>query len=106
MCTYSAAKVYIVLEYAREGDIYKHLKQKKRFDDSTAATLVKQLAAALTYIHSHKVLHRDIKPENILLGTEPGQYLHNSSQSSKSVFLQSASGLHNKELLYNISSSC
>lgn len=69
---HDAAKVYIVLEYAREGDIYKHLKQKKRFDDSTAATLVKQLAAALTYIHSHKVLHRDIKPENILLGTEPG----------------------------------
>ena len=69
-----SAKIYIVLEYAREGDIYRHLKKMERFDDKTAATLVKQLANALDYIHKHNVLHRDIKPENILLGTEPGSY--------------------------------
>ncbi|XP_063677821.1 aurora kinase A-like [Bolinopsis microptera] len=69
---HDAAKIYIVLEYAREGDIYRHLKKMERFDDKTAATLVKQLANALDYIHKHNVLHRDIKPENILLGTEPG----------------------------------
>ena len=48
-------KIYIVLEYAREGDIYRHLKKAKQFDDMTAATLVKQLANALIYIHSHNV---------------------------------------------------
>ena len=66
-------KIYIVLEYAREGDIYQHLRRLKRFDDQTTATLVSQLATALMYTHSHNVLHRDIKPENILLGTEPGE---------------------------------
>lgn len=70
-----SAKIYIVLEYAREGDIYRHLKKMERFDDKTAATLVKQLADALDYIHKHNVLHRDIKPENILLGNEPGKQL-------------------------------
>ena len=69
---YFPAKIYIVLEYAKGGDIYRHLRKSERFDDKTAATLVKQLADALDYIHKHKVLHRDIKPENILLGTEPG----------------------------------
>ena len=69
---HSPAKIYIVLEYAKGGDIYRHLRKTERFDDKTAATLVKQLADALDYIHKHKVLHRDIKPENILLGTEPG----------------------------------
>lgn len=69
---HDAAKIYIVLEYAREGDIYKHLRRLKKFDNQTAATLVSQLATSLMYIHNHNVLHRDIKPENILLGTEPG----------------------------------
>ena len=69
---YFTAKIYIVLEYAREGDIYKHLRRLKKFDNQTAATLVSQLATSLMYIHNHNVLHRDIKPENILLGTEPG----------------------------------
>ena len=29
---------------------------------------VRQLAQALKYCHSKKVIHRDIKPENLLLG--------------------------------------
>jgi len=33
-----------------------------------AANYMAQLADALMYCHSHKVIHRDIKPENLLLG--------------------------------------
>jgi len=29
---------------------------------------IRQLAQALKYCHSKKVIHRDIKPENLLLG--------------------------------------
>lgn len=32
------------------------------------ATYIAQLADALKYCHSKKVIHRDIKPENLLLG--------------------------------------
>lgn len=33
-----------------------------------AATYISQLADALKYCHTRKVIHRDIKPENLLLG--------------------------------------
>jgi len=60
-------RVFIILEYAKGGELYKHLKAKKRFDEDTAAKYIASLASALDYIHRHNVIHRDIKPENILL---------------------------------------
>jgi len=59
--------VFMILEYAKGGELYKHLKAKKRFDEDTAAKYVMTLANALEYIHQHNVIHRDIKPENLLL---------------------------------------
>ncbi|VTJ71426.1 Hypothetical predicted protein [Marmota monax] len=35
---------------------------------SASATIMEELAEALTYCHDKKVIHRDIKPENLLLG--------------------------------------
>jgi len=60
-------RIFIILEYAKGGELYKHLKAKKRFDEDTAAKYILSLASALDYIHRHNVIHRDIKPENILL---------------------------------------
>jgi serine/threonine-protein kinase len=34
-----------------------------------ALQITKEVAAALSYAHSHDVIHRDIKPENVLLST-------------------------------------
>jgi len=64
---YDERRVFIILEYAKGGELYKHLKAKKRFDEDTAAKYIMSLASALDYIHQHNVIHRDIKPENILL---------------------------------------
>jgi len=64
---YDDRRVFIILEYAKGGELYKHLKAKKRFDEDTAAEYIMSLASALDYIHQHNVIHRDIKPENILL---------------------------------------
>jgi len=60
-------RIFIILEYAQGGELYKHLKSMKKFDEETAAKYIKTLANALTYIHQHNVIHRDIKPENLLL---------------------------------------
>ena len=38
-----------------------------RFGEAPAALYISQMADALTYCHSKKVIHRDIKPENLLL---------------------------------------
>ncbi|XP_063992606.1 aurora kinase B-like [Diachasmimorpha longicaudata] len=67
---HDAKRVYLILEYAPKGELYKALKAAPngRFDESRTATYMYQLADALKYCHSKKVIHRDIKPENLLLG--------------------------------------
>ncbi|GFR41623.1 hypothetical protein Agub_g2350 [Astrephomene gubernaculifera] len=65
---YDKEKVYLILEYAERGELYKELVRLHRFDERTAATYILSLARALDYCHSHHVIHRDIKPENLLVG--------------------------------------
>ncbi|CAF0724373.1 unnamed protein product [Brachionus calyciflorus] len=65
---YDDSRVYMILEYAPKGELYNLLKSVGKFDDEQAATYIHQLADALSYCHSKKVIHRDIKPENLLLG--------------------------------------
>lgn len=62
------SRVYLILEYAPNGELYKQLTREKRFDDGRASKYIAQLTDALIYCHAKKVIHRDIKPENILLG--------------------------------------
>lgn len=65
---YDKEKVYLILEYAARGELYKELQRVQRFDERRTATYVVQLARALQYCHAKHVIHRDIKPENLLLG--------------------------------------
>ena len=62
------ARLYLILEYASRGELYRKLKKVGRFREKVAATYMHQTADALTYLHRKKVIHRDIKPENLLLG--------------------------------------
>ncbi len=61
-------RIYLVLEFAARGELYKILKRAKRFSERKSAQYVGQLAKALDYLHSKNVIHRDIKPENLLVG--------------------------------------
>ncbi|XP_069740722.1 aurora kinase C-like isoform X2 [Narcine bancroftii] len=65
---HDVSKVYLILEYAPHGELYKQLQKCGKFDDGRSATYMSELADALLYCHSKKVIHRDIKPENLLLG--------------------------------------
>lgn len=62
-------RIYLALEIASEGELFKHLKQSPnhRFDELRAAKYTYQVADALNYCHLNNVIHRDLKPENILL---------------------------------------
>ncbi|KAM9834608.1 aurora kinase B [Syngnathus typhle] len=61
-------RVFLVLEYAPRGELYKELQRLGRFDDQRTATFMEEISDALLYCHAKKVIHRDIKPENLLLG--------------------------------------
>lgn len=65
---YDQARVYLILEYAAKGELYKELQRCKVFNEKRAATYIAYLARALIYCHEKHVIHRDIKPENLLIG--------------------------------------
>lgn len=65
---YDEMRVYLILEYAPRGELYKKLKENQCFDDHTSACYIRQIIDALEVCHSRNVIHRDIKPENILIG--------------------------------------
>ena len=59
---------YLVMEYAPNGTLRRrHLKGTK-VDLLQIVTYVNQLASALQYAHTQRLIHRDVKPDNILLG--------------------------------------
>uniref|UniRef100_F7A0P0 Aurora kinase n=1 Tax=Ciona intestinalis TaxID=7719 RepID=F7A0P0_CIOIN len=61
-------RVYLILEYASRGEMYKELQKQGKFTEEMSATYIAELADALNYCHSKQVIHRDIKPENLLMG--------------------------------------
>eukprot|EP00824_Muranothrix_gubernata_P013897 TRINITY_DN28850_c0_g1_i1.p1 TRINITY_DN28850_c0_g1~~TRINITY_DN28850_c0_g1_i1.p1 ORF type:complete len:382 (+),score=69.39 TRINITY_DN28850_c0_g1_i1:97-1146(+) len=67
---YDEKRVYLILEYAARGEVYKELQRVGRFPESRAAGYVQQVASALKHCHMKHVIHRDIKPENLLLNAK------------------------------------
>eukprot|EP00899_Mesostigma_viride_P012053 jgi/Mesvir1/20849/Mv07940-RA.1 len=67
---YDETRVYLILEFASHGELYKQLQKVKVFSEARAATYISCLAKALQYCHEKNVIHRDIKPENLLLGAK------------------------------------
>ncbi|KAK2762758.1 spindle assembly checkpoint kinase [Arachnomyces sp. PD_36] len=65
---HDSKRVFLILEFAGRGELYKHLRKENRFPEWKAAQYIAQMAAALRYLHKKHVMHRDIKPENILVG--------------------------------------
>jgi aurora kinase, other len=65
---YDETRVYLILEFAAQGELYKLLKKAGRFDEKQSAVYIRDLTRALSYCHKKHVIHRDIKPENLLVG--------------------------------------
>ena len=67
---------YLVMPLATKGQLYKILRRYRKFDERTAAQILRETISALQYLHSFKppIIHRDIKPENLLLN-EGGRVL-------------------------------
>lgn len=83
-------KVYMIIEYAPDGELYKELKNdvkifcsfklkkiilifyllkkkpKRRFSEKKTSNYIKQVIDAFIYLHELDIIHRDLKPENLL----------------------------------------
>ncbi|XP_045487243.1 uncharacterized protein LOC110996175 isoform X3 [Pieris rapae] len=63
----STHTLYLVTEYAPNGEIFDHLVSRGRMPESEAARAFAQMVAAVGYCHANGVVHRDLKAENLLL---------------------------------------
>ncbi|RVE69924.1 hypothetical protein OJAV_G00082830 [Oryzias javanicus] len=54
-------------EFALAGDLFDIIPPQVGLPESVAKRCVHQVAIALDYMHSKKLVHRDIKPENVLI---------------------------------------
>ena len=60
-------RLYFFLDYIKGGNLYDHLYKVRRFPEKIVQFFSAQIALALGYLHSRKIMHRDLKPENVLL---------------------------------------
>ncbi|CAL5391583.1 unnamed protein product [Camellia sinensis] len=63
----SKTKIYIVLEYVGEGELFDKIAKLGRLKEDESRRYFQQLINAVDYCHSRGMYHRDLKPENLLL---------------------------------------
>lgn len=60
--------LYLAFEYVPGMDLAQRMGASPTLTLGQALTIVRQVASALDYAHSQRIVHRDIKPSNILIG--------------------------------------
>lgn len=62
-------KVYLLLEYAVNGNLFNFMKSKggEGLEKHLVVSIYAQVCAAIKFLHDNNIIHRDMKPENILL---------------------------------------
>eukprot|EP00929_Paragymnodinium_shiwhaense_P001759 TRINITY_DN101994_c0_g1_i1.p1 TRINITY_DN101994_c0_g1~~TRINITY_DN101994_c0_g1_i1.p1 ORF type:complete len:994 (+),score=233.48 TRINITY_DN101994_c0_g1_i1:111-3092(+) len=58
---------YLVLEYAKKGDLHNFIVQAGKLEEETARFFLGEVIAALTAIHDIGFMYGDLKPENIVI---------------------------------------
>jgi len=59
--------LYMVLELAQGGEMFKLLRRLERFETETAKFYCAQVILGLHHLHMMNIVYRDLKPENLML---------------------------------------
>lgn len=59
-------ELHLVLEYLEGGEMTDRLAACGTFSEPAAATAVRQMLCAMSYLHAHKIAHRDLKLQNFV----------------------------------------
>ena len=62
----SRTMLYIVQDLCTGGELFDRLDDQSHFSEAQCVKLVKQMLAAVCYLHKHGIIHRDLKLENFL----------------------------------------
>ncbi|KAK0165189.1 hypothetical protein PV328_003730 [Microctonus aethiopoides] len=62
--------LFMVTDLLLGGDLRYHIQQQVCFTEDSVILFIAEIALALDYLKSKRIIHRDIKPDNILLDEE------------------------------------
>jgi len=63
--------VFLILEFAGGGDLYRYLRQAGALSEPDAAHIFAQIVDGVRFLHEHGIIHRDLKPETTFLPRWP-----------------------------------
>ena len=66
---------YYVMQYIDGQSLDEYILQQGCIAESKAITIIKEVGAAVQYMHSNKMLHLDLKPKNVMLDQNENIYL-------------------------------
>ncbi|KAF1766127.1 hypothetical protein GCK72_006083 [Caenorhabditis remanei] len=58
---------YVVMELCEGGSLIEFVKRRGPLDDATAVHILRQLIAAVKFIHSKNIIHRDLSAGNVFI---------------------------------------
>jgi len=67
--------ICLVMDYCNGKDLARYIHKNAPLPEGTIAYFGRQIASALSYLHSQRIVHRDLKPQNILVHYPPDAVL-------------------------------